>query len=68
MSPAALLLRLSSQVMSALMGGMAIFCLYYAARIPDDHSLILHLFLDALKWGGAATAIVYFQGKYLDDK
>lgn len=54
--------------MSALMGGMAIFCLYYAARIPDDHSLILHLFLDALKWGGAATAIVYFQGKYLDDK
>ena len=68
MSATALLLRLSSQLLSALMGGMAIFCLYYAARVPDNHDLILYLFLDALKWGGAATAIAYFQGKYLDDK
>jgi hypothetical protein len=47
------------------MGGMAIFCLYYAAQVPD-YDMVQYLFRGALKWGGAAAAIVYFQGKYLD--
>jgi hypothetical protein len=62
---AAFLLRISSQLMSALMGGLAVFCLYYAARLSDPDTVRL-LLVDALKWGGFATAIVYFQGKYLD--
>jgi hypothetical protein len=47
------------------MGGIFVFCLYYAARLPD-YNAVLYLFADAVKWGGFATAIVYFQGKYLD--
>jgi hypothetical protein len=46
------------------MGGMAVFCLYYAAQLSDP-DIVRYFFIDALKWGGAATAIVYFQGKYL---
>jgi hypothetical protein len=61
------LLLLSSQTMSALMGGMTIFCLYYAAQVPD-HEMVQYLFIDGLKWGTAAAAVVYFQGKYLDGK
>jgi hypothetical protein len=60
-----ILLRLSSQALSALMGGIAVFCLYYAAQIPDP-DVVRYLFLDALKWGGCAAAIVYAQGRYLD--
>jgi hypothetical protein len=59
------LLRVGSLLLSSIMGGMAMFCLYYAAQVPN-YPFALHLFLDALKWGGAATAIVYFQGRYLD--
>ena len=59
------LLRTSSQAMSAVMGGMAVFCIYCACR-ATDHDFILHLIIEALKWGGFASAIVYFQGKYLD--
>jgi hypothetical protein len=62
---AALMIRVGSQTLSAVMGGMALFCLYYAAQIPE-HNVVWYLFLSALKWGGAATAIVYFQGRYLD--
>jgi hypothetical protein len=62
---AALLIRISSQFLSAIMGGMGVFSLYYAAQI-SDYPLALYLFIDALKWGGLATAIVYFQDKYLD--
>jgi hypothetical protein len=62
---AAFLIRISSKLMSAMMGGMAIFCLYYASQVHND-PFALHLFLDALKWGGCATAIVYCQGRYLD--
>jgi hypothetical protein len=62
---AALLIRLGSEVMHSILGGMAIFCLWYAAQASDFH-LVCYLFVDALKWGGCATAIVYFKGKYLE--
>ena len=57
--------RISSQVMSGLIGGMAVFCLYYPAQILE-HNVVWYLFLSAMKWGGCATVIVYFQCKYLD--
>jgi hypothetical protein len=63
--PAAILLRISSQLLSSLMGGFALFCLYYTARLSDP-DVVWVLFAYALKWGGGATAIVYFQGRYLD--
>jgi hypothetical protein len=62
---AAFLLRVGSQAMSAMMGGMAVFCLYYAAQLTDP-DMVRYLFVDGLKWGVPAAAIVYFQGKYLD--
>jgi hypothetical protein len=61
----ALLVRIGSQLLSSIMGGMALFCLYYAAQLSDPDA-VWCLFAYALKWGGCATAIVYFQGKYLD--
>jgi hypothetical protein len=61
---AAILLRICSQALSAMMGGTAVFCLYYAAQLPDP-DIVRYLFLDALKWSGCAAAIVYFQNKYL---
>jgi hypothetical protein len=62
---ATILIRVGSQILSSIMGGCALFCLYYAAQIPD-HDVVCYLVLSALKWGGCATAIVYAQGKYLD--
>ena len=62
---AAFLLAISSQLLSSIMGGMALFCLYYSAQLADPDT-VRYLFLEALKLGGGATAIVYFQGKYLD--
>jgi hypothetical protein len=60
----ALLLRLGSQVLSATMGGMAVFCLYYAAKVSSP-DVVRWLLVNAFIWGGVATGIVYFQGKYL---
>jgi hypothetical protein len=60
----AYILRVSSQTLSAAMGGMAVFSLYYAAVLPEPHIVCLML-AEALKWGGLATAIVYCQEKYL---
>jgi hypothetical protein len=62
--PAAILMRISSQLLSAVMGGMAVFCLYYATILPDCDT-VWFLLAYALKFGGGATAIVYFQGRYL---
>jgi hypothetical protein len=61
----ALLLRLSSQILSAVMGGMAIFCLYYAGQVPDPTAALV-LIGDALVWGALAAAIVYCKHRYLD--
>jgi hypothetical protein len=61
---AAILIRVASQILSSIMGGCALFCLYDSAQIPD-YDVARYLVLSALKWGGCATAIVYFQDKYL---
>jgi hypothetical protein len=62
---AALLIRISSKLLSAMMGGTAIFCLYYAGEVTD-YNLVGHLLFDGVKWGGCALATAYFQGRYLD--
>jgi hypothetical protein len=65
MQAAFILLRLTSQLLSSVMGGVAVFCLYYVLHLPDYHTVCL-LLNYALEYGGGATAIVYFQGRYLD--
>jgi hypothetical protein len=61
----AILIRVSTIAIHSMMGGMAVFCLYYAAQIPDAN-LVRYLLFDALKWGGLATIVLYCQEKYLD--
>jgi hypothetical protein len=60
----AFILRISSQILSAITGGTAVFCLYYSGQVPNSNAAWL-LFAEALKWGGIATAIVYCQDRYL---
>jgi hypothetical protein len=62
----AFLLRVGSEVLHSVMGGMALFCLYYAAQIIDP-DVVRGLFFDALKWGVPATIILYCKIKYLDN-
>jgi hypothetical protein len=64
---AAILFYLASRVCSALMGGVALFCLYYAGKVPDSNAVV-SLLINALIWGGCAATIVYFQGRYLNNK
>jgi len=47
------------------MGGMSIFCLYYAGQVPDLNDAVV-LISYALVWGGLAAAIVYCKHRYLD--
>jgi hypothetical protein len=54
------LLRWSSQALSAILGGMAVFCLHYAVILGDPG-----LFTLVIKFGGPAIVIVYCQNKYL---
>jgi hypothetical protein len=61
----ALLLRIGSQLLSLIMGSMAVFCLFYAGQLSDNNT-VWYLFIMTIKFGGSAAAIVYFQGKYLD--
>ena len=61
----AIVIRVGSMTLHSAMGGMAVFCLWYAAQLPDPDA-VRHLFLEALKWGGLASIILYCQGKYLD--
>ena len=56
----------TSQALHSMMGGFAIFCLYYAA-ILSDYDMVKLLITYAFEWGGMAAAIIYFQGKYLSD-
>ena len=58
----AFIIRVSSQIISGMLGGMAVFCLYYAAWLSNPILLGKALIL-----GGAATVVVYFQDRYLDD-
>ena len=62
---ATILLRTGSQLLSVIMGSMAVFCLYYAGQLPD-YNIVWYLLVKTLQFGGGATAIVFFQGKYLD--
>ena len=59
---AALLLRVGSLVFHSVMGGIGVFCLIYAAILPDAGWLMIQ----ALKWFGLASAVAYFQHRYLD--
>jgi hypothetical protein len=58
------LLRWCSQALSAGLGGYAVFCLLFAAVLSDPRIVGLCI-VQALLFGGLATAIVYFQNKYL---
>jgi hypothetical protein len=58
------LVRISSQVLQLLLGGLGVFCLYYAALLPEVTGTLL---LQATLYGGLASTIVFFQGKYLSN-
>ena len=60
-----LLLRLGSHVMFAIIGGMTVFCLFYAGRV-HHHDLVRDLLIYTLIYDGGAKAIVYFKSRYLD--
>lgn len=60
-----MLLRVGSEVMHSVLGGMAVFCLYYAGQVANPN-LVKVLMIDALKWGISAALIVYFKIKYLE--
>jgi hypothetical protein len=60
---AALLVRVGSLVLHSVMGGMAVFCLLYAALIQDP-IVVRWLIIDALKYGVPAAIILYCQVKY----
>jgi hypothetical protein len=64
---AAILFYLASRVFSTLMGGVALFCLYYAGKVSDPNT-VGSLLISALMWGGGAATLVYFQGRYLNNK
>jgi len=59
-----LILRISSQIISAITGGTFVFCLYYAGQVSDPNTA-WSLCAEALKWGAIATALVYCQNRYL---
>jgi hypothetical protein len=61
----AFILRISSQILSAITGGTAVFCLYYAGQVPDPNAAWL-LLAESLKWGGIAVVILFCQNKYLE--
>jgi hypothetical protein len=64
--PAVNLLRLSSQLLHLILGGVGVFCLVYAAYFSgSDPDITKVLLLEALKFGGLASVIFYFQYKYL---
>jgi hypothetical protein len=58
------IIRVSTQILAAMLGGMPVFCLYYAGWLPNGNIVRL-LLCKALIWRGAATILVYCQGKYL---
>ena len=57
-----LLLCWSSHVLSAMLGGMAVFCLYYTVVLGDPSLLTL-----VIQFGGPAIVIGYCQNKYLKE-
>ena len=59
------LFRISSQLLSSILGGVTVFCLYYTAQLSDP-DIVWYCFSKAVEFGGSATAIIYFQGRYLE--
>ena len=63
-------IRVSSQLLSAIAGGAAMFNLFYAAVSPyvaelrDPHAFVIMMLANTLIWGGIASAIAYCQEKY----
>ena len=64
MYPAALLARLSSEVCHAVLGGLAVFCFWYACQ-ASDYDFVCYLFLSGVKYGSGAAVIAYFTERYL---
>lgn len=62
---AAILIRCSSKLLFLIMGSMAVFCLYYVGQLRD-YNTVWYLLIKTFGFDGGATAIVYFQRKYLD--
>jgi low affinity Fe/Cu permease len=60
-----LIMRVSSQILSALLGGMAVFCLFYAGEVANAESA-WQLLANTAICGGLATGIVFCQNKYLN--
>lgn len=58
----AFLLRVGSEMLHAVMGGIAVFCLIYADLYPF---LAAHLLKYALFFGPLAVAVAYFKERYL---
>ena len=58
------ILRVGSEVLHSVMGGMFMLCLYYACKMSDP-DVVRYLILDALQWGGLAAAVLYCKIKYL---
>ena len=61
----AMILRAGSEVLHSIMGGMCVFCLYYACKMPD-RDVVRYLILNALQWGALAAAVLYCKMKYLE--
>jgi hypothetical protein len=59
------LLRVGSEVLHSVMGGMALFCLFYAGRVPDPQ-MVRYLLYGALKFGVPALIILFCKIKYLE--
>jgi hypothetical protein len=62
----AMILRVGSEVLHSIMGGMCVFCLYYAGKVTDP-DVVRYLILDALQWGGLAAAVLYCKIQYLEN-
>jgi hypothetical protein len=62
---AAFILRIGSLVLSAVMGGMAIFCLFCAGQVANP-DVVLNLLATTILFGGLATAVVHCQNRWLD--
>jgi hypothetical protein len=60
----AMLIRVGTIALHSIMGGMAVFCLWYASLISDPTG-VRWLVIEALKCGVPAVIILYFQVKYL---
>ena len=63
-----MILRVSTQFLHCLMGGMAAFCVFYAvyAAWISKPDLTRYCLYCALKFGIPAAIILYYQIKYLD--